>query len=76
MSYRDARDADQARIAALEADLEAARRTIYALKGRPSQAQREARRSRGSSLRGERGEDSATDLVLLATIATRDHRAR
>jgi hypothetical protein len=38
MSYRDDRDADQARIAALEADLGAARRKIDDLEGRRSQA--------------------------------------
>ena len=38
MSYRDDRDADQARITALEADLEAARRKIDDLEGRRSQA--------------------------------------
>ena len=38
MSYRDDRDADQARIAALEADLQAAERKIGDLEGRRSQA--------------------------------------
>jgi hypothetical protein len=38
MSYRDDRDADQARITALEADLEAARRKIDDLEGRRSEA--------------------------------------
>ncbi len=38
MSYRDDRDADQARITALETDLAAARRKLDDLEGRRSQA--------------------------------------
>lgn len=38
MSYRDDRDADQARITALEADLQAAQRKIDELEGRRSEA--------------------------------------